>query len=431
MYASAYAAVGWKVTGFDPAEVATPEGIERSASAEAAAEGADLVLGLTTAKHASAAAEAAAHALPAEAIYIDLNASSPELKVELAGLIGSDRFVDGAVIGSVKKFGPQVRVLLAGPAAARAAEALVVINADAQPISDEVGAASRRKLLRSVFMKGLGALISESMHAGEVAGEIEWMREQISAALVDGEVALDRLNDGTRIHAARRSTELGDALNLLEGYVGQWPVTRGAQARHLELARDGAADLAERLSKVPTAALGDGSDRLGLAHSSIKPVWPSPPIAGRAFTVLVNSGDNQAVHSALRQAQPGDVLVVAGGGNTERALMGELIAARAQNAGIRGFITDGAIRDVSALQESGFPVWAAGVSPAGPYKHGPGRLGETVAVGGAVCAHGDYVVADEDGVIFLPAVRAEAMLSAGEAVLADEEHRRKIIRSTN
>lgn len=430
-YASAFAQAQWEVLGFDPGPVATPSGVVRVRHMLDAVVGADLVLGLTTAKYAvSAARDAVAH-LAEGAVYVDINAGSPAMKLEVAEVIGSARCVDGALIGSVRQHHAQGQVLLSGPSAEEAARLLSQMGADARPIGTEIGAASRRKLLRSTFMKGLGALVSESMQAGESAGEVDWMRAQIADALTGGEASLDRLNDGTALHASRRAQELKDTLALLEPFPGTWSVTRGALSRHLELERGSGADLSAELAQVPTSALGDGADRLGFAHSSIKPVWGSAPIAGRAFTVLVSPGDNQAIHAALQSARPGDVLVVAGGGHTERALMGELIAERAQRRGIVGFITDGAVRDVSALAALGFPVWAAGVSPAGPYKHGPGRLGETIAIGGAVCAHGDYIVADEDGVLVIPAIQAERALHDGQNVLADEARRQQAIRSAD
>ncbi|RAG60006.1 transferase, partial [Burkholderia multivorans] len=114
-------------------------------------------------------------------------------------------------------------------------------------------------------------------------------------------------------------------------------------------------------------------------------------------------------------------------GETDRALIGELIAERAQIRGIAGMVIDGAIRDAAEIAQLGFPVWARAVSPAGPYKSGPGRLRETISVAGAVCHHGDYIVADADGVLVVPATSAEQAVAAGRAVIADEQRRQKEI----
>ena len=235
--------------------------------------------------------------------------------------------------------------------------------------------------------------------------------------------------NGTKLHAVRRAHELQDSLGQLQqtSPALNWPVTRGSVDLHKFWAREGLADLSTELAKVPTAAIGDGGDRLGLVDSAIKQTWKSAPIAGRAFTIHTREGDNQALHRALKEVVPGDILVISGGGLTERALMGELIAQRAQNAGIIGMIIDGAVRDVDELAKLNFPVWARAVSPAGPYKTGPGRLGVDVAIGGVVCRHRDYVVADGDGVVVIPAESAEQVLSAGQAVVQDEAERREKI----
>lgn len=431
-YSRAFASAGQEVVGFDPRDVEVGAGVTKASSVQEAVQGAELVLGLTTAKPSVAVAAEAADALTAGAVYIDLNAAAPERKQEVAAALGETaKMVDGAVIGSVQKFGAQVHVLLSGPHAEEAAALLSVIDAKAEAIGGGVGDASRRKLLRSVFMKGLGALISEAMEAGESANEAEWMRAQISGELAQGEATLDRLWAGTKTHAYRRGMELGDSLNVLDTFGGTWPVTRGARSVHLDLARKTGADekgVVDALASIPTSALGDGGDRLGMLHSRIKPVWDCPPLAGRAFTVTTRPGDNQALHQSLKLARPGDVLVIDGGGHAERALMGELIAERAQIAGIAGMIIDGAVRDVKELAALGFPVWAAGVTPAGPYKSGPGRCGQSVSIGGVVCHPGDIVVADADGVIVVPALEAESVLAAGQVVVADEQQRQRDMR---
>ncbi|MBM6590818.1 transferase [Brevibacterium sp. RIT803] len=429
-YSRAFAEAGHEVAGFDPRDLETAAGVVKAASVVEAVSGADLVLGLTTSRPSVSVAAEASASLAGDSVYIDMNAASPHRKREVQNALGADaKFVDGAVIGSVQRFGAQVHVLLSGAHSDEAAEKLKAIGAEAESIRGQVGDASRRKLLRSVFMKGLGALLTEAMRAGEETGEVEWMRTQIAGELVQGGETLDRLLSGTRTHAYRRSVELGDSVDLLSGLEHPWPMTVAARAVHLSLAADTEGPLADQLAAVPTSALGDAGDRLGFLNSSVKPMWKSPPLAGRAFTVQTRPGDNQAIHRALPLTAPGDVLVVAGGGYSERALIGELIAERAHIRGIAGMIIDGAIRDVKEIEEIGFPVWATGVSPAGPYKSGPGRLRETIAVAGAVCRHGDYVVADADGVLVVPAIAAEKILADGLAVVDDERRRQTEMRS--
>ncbi|MGO4751131.1 transferase, partial [Streptomyces sp. 2MCAF27] len=97
--------------------------------------------------------------------------------------------------------------------------------------------------------------------------------------------------------------------------------------------------------------------------------------------------------------------------------------------GVVAMVLDGAARDVEVLAEMGFPVWARAVTPAGPYKFGPGRVGEPVAVGGVVCRTGDLVAADGDGVVVVPADRAVSVLAAAREVEAEEARRRSSIRA--
>ncbi len=430
LYARAFVDAGCRVTAYDPGSVDTPPGVERTASAREAVAGADLVMSLVTGAHAVAVATDVAGALDGAAVYLDLNAASPAVKQAVVEQVGDAAAVaDGAIIGSVLRYGAQVEVLLAGPGAEAAAAHLDVIGAAHECIGGSVGDASRRKLLRSVFMKGLGALITETVDAGEAAGDGAWVREQVANALVDGESALDRLDKGTRVHALRRAGELQASLALLQEVDAVSSVTRGALDRHLGLARGGVPeDVVDALGQVPTAALGDGGNRLGFCDPRIKAVWGPARLSGRALTVYTRPGDNLALHEAVRRGRPGDVLVVNGGGDTSRALMGELIAERCINAGVRGMVIDGAVRDAETLREIGFPVWAVGVSPAGPYKDGPGTVGEPIALGNVACRTGDVVVADEDGVLVVPQLEAERTLAAGRAVVEDEHRRRTAIR---
>lgn len=183
----------------------------------------------------------------------------------------------------------------------------------------------------------------------------------------------------------------------------------------------------ERLAKLPAANIGDAVDRLGVADSAIQAIWPGATLAGPAFTVWTRPGDNQGIHEALKLVQPGDVIVVAGGADESRALLGELIGERSINLGVAGFALDGAARDAEALAEIGMPVFARATTPAGPYKHGPFRLGTPIAFGGVPVLPGDIIIGDSDGVVVIPREQAAAVADAAEAVFADESARRQAI----
>jgi len=188
-------------------------------------------------------------------------------------------------------------------------------------------------------------------------------------------------------------------------------------------------DILNRFAQLPTANVADAMDRLGALDSRIKPVWAGATVVGPAYTVWTRAGDNQLRHEALHLAQAGDVIVVNGQGDESRALMGELMAERAKADGIAGFVIDGAVRDAEIIGEIQVPVFARAVTPAGPYKHGPGYLGRTVAVGGVTAAPGDIVIGDADGVVIVPLNEADQVLEKAEAKHADETARRNEIKA--
>ncbi|MEV4901172.1 methyltransferase [Citricoccus sp. NPDC055426] len=188
-----------------------------------------------------------------------------------------------------------------------------------------------------------------------------------------------------------------------------------------------APELLDRFRRLPAANVGDAMGRLNVASSAIRPAWPGARIAAPAFTVAVPAGDNLGIQEALKAALPGDVIVVGAAGYTDRALLGELIGERAINAGLAGFVVDGAVRDAEDLGQIGMPVFSRGITPAGPYHHGPYRMSVPVACGGVAVSPGDIVVADSDGVVFVPAAEAEQIAEAAEAVFVDEAGRRERI----
>jgi len=183
------------------------------------------------------------------------------------------------------------------------------------------------------------------------------------------------------------------------------------------------AGLLERFATVPAANVGDAQERLGVA-SGLHSVWPGARLAGPAFTVWTRPGDNLYIHKALDAAKPGDILVINGGGDLSRALIGDLIGIRAKTLGIGGFVIDGAVRDAEALADCGMPVFARDVTPAGPYKFGPGRLQLPVAISGVVVSPGDIIVADADGVVVVRREDAETVLVEAERIEANETDKR-------
>lgn len=187
------------------------------------------------------------------------------------------------------------------------------------------------------------------------------------------------------------------------------------------------ASLIEGFRSAPTSVI---SDNLGQLPGSVglRPFHRGGKLVGTAFTVRTRPGDNLAIHRALEMVGPGDVIVVDGGGDETRALVGEIMKNIAQWRKAEGYVIDGAIRDVAAFATSDFPCFARAVIHRGPYKNGPGEINVPVSVGGCVISPGDLVVGDEDGVVSFPAATATSLLEAVQAQVAREEEALKAIR---
>jgi regulator of RNase E activity RraA len=177
---------------------------------------------------------------------------------------------------------------------------------------------------------------------------------------------------------------------------------------------------AAEFADVPVAVIGDAMERIGVCDAGIVPITEGRPVVGPVFPVFVRGGDNAGIHACLEHVRPGDVVVINGQGDMSRAVVGALLARRFAAAGAAGVVIDGCVRDRAELREFGFPVWARGVTPAGPYKNGPAVIGEPVAVGGVLAAPGDLVAADDDGVIVIPGARAVEIRAEVELVLERE-----------
>ncbi|MET4802153.1 RraA family protein [Bradyrhizobium sp. LB11.1] len=187
------------------------------------------------------------------------------------------------------------------------------------------------------------------------------------------------------------------------------------------------ADIIEGFRNAPTSIISDNLSRLPGAVG-LKPYHRSGRLIGAAFTVRTRPGDNLAIHRALELVGPGDVIVVDGGGDETRALVGEIMKNIAQWRKAEGYVIDGAIRDVAAFADDDFPCFARAVIHRGPYKNGPGEINVPVTIGGSVISPGDIVVGDEDGVVSFPAAGAAALLEAVCAQIKREEETLKAIR---
>lgn len=233
-YAADLLTAGVEVAGYDP--VARPEltGLRLADTPTAAVGGADVILSLNAASVAERVARDAAGGLGDGAVYADLNTGSPESKRRIAATVAATpaQFADAAVLAPVPRNGLRTPLLLAGDGRTRLAAFLEPFGVPVEDAGAEPGAAAARKLLRSVFMKGMAAVIMEALEAAGAAGQEPWLRAQIVTELAAADAALaDRLVDGTHQHAARRLEEMTAASSYLEELHTGHQVTDATVAR--------------------------------------------------------------------------------------------------------------------------------------------------------------------------------------------------------
>lgn len=178
-------------------------------------------------------------------------------------------------------------------------------------------------------------------------------------------------------------------------------------------------ELVEGFRGLPAANIADEMNRFFCVDARIKP-YNDKPLLGTAFTVKGRIGDNLMLHKALELAQPGDVILLDAQGDTANAITGEIMMTQACVNGLAGVVIDGAIRDSAAMKELDMPVYAAGVTPKGPYKDGPGEVNVPVSIGGVVVNPGDIVVGDSDGIVIISPKDAPVILEKAKAKMAKE-----------
>ena len=238
------------VRGYDPLPIYVA-GVEgRGSEADAVAD-ADLVLSVNSSHDAMAALENALPGLRAGTVWADLNTASPGLKAALAGRAKAHGVpvADVALMAVVPGKGLRTPMLVSGEAADRYAELLAGLGADVEVQPGPAGAAISRKLLRSVFYKGLAAAVVEALRGAEAAGCADWLRGNIAAELASlDEHTVDRLVEGTYAHARRRADEMTAATEQLQEL--------GVPARVAAAARDLLVELrdAPTQGRVATAA---------------------------------------------------------------------------------------------------------------------------------------------------------------------------------
>jgi 3-hydroxyisobutyrate dehydrogenase-like beta-hydroxyacid dehydrogenase len=250
---------GAVVRGFDPILHGGHPGVVGCGSDAEAAEGANIVLALTSAREAAQTLSLALPGCAEGTLYADLNTGSAGLKARLAAVADQAglAFADVALMAPVPGLGLGVPMLVSGVGSQTYASALRGVGADVTVLSGPAGMAAARKLVRSVFCKGLAAAVIEALRAGRAAGCEDWLRADIGQVLAGASAAtVDRLEQGSIRHARRRAHEMMAAGDLLDELGVPSLVARASQAGLARLTAE--AELPGDLPGGPTGSRSDG-----------------------------------------------------------------------------------------------------------------------------------------------------------------------------
>lgn len=204
---------------------------------------------------------------------------------------------------------------------------------------------------------------------------------------------------------------------------------------------DGQGDPERLAARIHAAVVSDALDACGVTNrvlnAGIRPVSTvTQPIVGRAATVRSVPAHEVPEHpyatllEGLDRLRPGEVWVVAAGGQNRSAIFGGLLATAARARGAVGCIVDGAVRDARELEMLGFPTFATGFSPADSRgREDVVEHGGAVICGGVVVRPGELVVADHDGIVVVPQELEEAVIEFSVAKLQGEDSMRRELAS--
>jgi 4-hydroxy-4-methyl-2-oxoglutarate aldolase len=156
---------------------------------------------------------------------------------------------------------------------------------------------------------------------------------------------------------------------------------------------------------------------------------PGSKIAGTAITIQVTVPDSLIGHYALKFVRPGDILVVDRGTDQRTSCFGGTSNIASAALGVRGLIMDGAGNDIAEANACGLPIWCRGVTPLTTrYLNIGGGLNVPIVCGGLAVNPGDAIMADENGVLVIPAQDVRAVVDKARVLKQKEEAMRAKMR---
>lgn len=330
--------------------------------------------------------------------------------VAIAMGVASDSTIAECVEAS-RNYGVQIGIdLLNCPDAAKRAKALEAIGVDYvivhNPIDDQMQGKVNFDLLRevaqavSIPVAGCGGITSETAAEAVQAG----------AAIVVVGGAITKAPD-----AKQATATIKRAMETLEAVPSQL-YRRATEGKIREI-----------LETISTANLSDGSHRLPSCQG-IHTVWPGAKAVGQAVTARAYPGDWAKPVEAIDMAQEGDVVVIDAAGRPP-ALWGELATHSAIQKKLSGVVIDGAIRDVAGIRKVKFPAFARCTTSNAGEPKGLGEINVPVRIGNVAVEPGDWILADDDGVMALPARKAVEMANHGMDCYEKEDRILEEIRS--
>ena len=190
-------------------------------------------------------------------------------------------------------------------------------------------------------------------------------------------------------------------------------------------------EVARRFAALTTPLVADGCVRQGVpvrcAPPGVVPLIPGRPIAGRALTVH-HHGSVDVFLAALEDARAGDVFVIDNEGRRDEACLGDLIALEAQGSGLAGVVTWGLVRDKAELVAIGLPIYSLGTYPAGPLRARPNATND-VLLGDVRVVSGEFVFADDDGVLVVAGADVVGVLDAATEIAHRERAQAELARA--